>query len=268
MLEQEYRSLQRLMEIAELRQKGIQDTHLLDWNFRVAEDTPYVQMGKRYVNNWQQVKAENLGLLFWGDVGTGKSFLAACIANGLLDQGVSVMMTNFTRILNKLSDLQIKERSQFIAAFGEVDLLIIDETTTALATKGRRLIYNLIKRMHEENKAVLFISHDLSVVEHISDTVGVMYLGNLVEYGAKSDIFRNPLHPYTKALFSAIPVPDPTVKMNRIVLEGSIPSPANPPKGCKFHTRCANCMKRCEEEAPVQREIEPGHFVCCHLYDK
>lgn len=112
MLEQEYRSLQRLMEIADLRQKGIQDTHLLDWNFRVAEDTPYVQMGKRYVNNWQQVKAENLGLLFWGDVGTGKSFLAACIANGLLDQGVSVMMTNFTRILNKLSDLQIKERKR------------------------------------------------------------------------------------------------------------------------------------------------------------
>ena len=97
MLEQEYRSLQRLMEIAELRQKGIQDTHLLDWNFRVAEDTPYVQMGKRYVNNWQQVKAENLGLLFWGDVGTGKSFLAACIANGLLDQGVSVSWAEATR---------------------------------------------------------------------------------------------------------------------------------------------------------------------------
>ena len=132
MLEQEYRSLQRLMEIAELRQKGIQDTHLLDWNFRVAEDTPYVQMGKRYVNNWQQVKAENLGLLFWGDVGTGKSFLAACIANGLLDQGVSVMMTNFTRILNKLSDLQVKERCQYIASFGKVDLLIIDDLGTEL----------------------------------------------------------------------------------------------------------------------------------------
>ena len=126
-LEQEYRSLQRLMEIAELRQKGIQDMHLLDWNFQVAENTPYVQMGKRYVNNWQQVKAENLGLLFWGDVGTGKSFLAACIANGLLDQGVSVMMTNFTRILNKLSDLQVKERCQYIASFGKVDLLIIDD---------------------------------------------------------------------------------------------------------------------------------------------
>ena len=132
MLEQEYRSLQRLMEIAELRQKGIQDTHLLDWNFRVAEDTPYVQMGKRYVNNWKQVKAENLGLLFWGDVGTGKSFLAACIANGLLDQGVSVRMTNFTWILNKLSDLQVKERCQYIASFGKVDLLIIDDLGTEL----------------------------------------------------------------------------------------------------------------------------------------
>ena len=107
-----------------------------------------------------------------------------------------------------------------------------------------------------------------AVVEHISDTVGVMYLGNLVEYGATEDIFKNPLHPYTKALFSAIPVPDPTAKMNRIVLEGSIPSPANPPAGCKFHTRCAQCMEQCKTEVPEQREIEPGHFVVCHLYDQ
>ena len=97
---------------------------------------------------------------------------------------------------------------------------------------------------------------------------GVMYLGNLVEYGATEDIFRNPLHPYTKALFSAIPIPDPKVKMNRIVLEGSIPSPANPPHGCKFHTRCSSCMACCKEEVPAQRELEPGHFVACHLYDK
>ena len=130
-------------------------------------------------------------------------------------------------------------------------------------------IINLLKEIQEKyNLTYLFISHDLSVVEHISDTVGVMYLGNLVEYGATEDIFRNPLHPYTKALFSAIPIPDPTVKMNRIVLEGGIPSPANPPKGCKFHTRCANCMDCCKEEIPVQRELEPGHFVACHLYDK
>ena len=113
----------------------------------------------------------------------------------------------------------------------------------------------------------MFISHDLSVVEHISDSVGVMYLGNLVEYGTTEEIFNNPLHPYTQALFSAIPIPDPTSKMNRIVLEGSIPSPANPPKGCKFHTRCSKCSEICKHKAPVQKEIEPGHFVVCHLYD-
>ena len=95
-----------------------------------------------------------------------------------------------------------------------------------------------------------------------------MYLGNLVEYGETDDIFKNPLHPYTKALFSAIPVPDPKVKKERIVLEGSIPSPANPPKGCKFHTRCKYCMEKCKNEVPVQKEIEPGHYVVCHLYDE
>lgn len=149
------------------------------------------------------------------------------------------------------------------------EFIVCDEPVSALDVSIQAQIINLLNELQDQYKLTyLFISHDLSVVEHISDTVGVMYLGNLVEYGAKEDIFRNPLHPYTKALFSAIPVPDPTVKMKRIVLEGSIPSPANPPKGCKFHTRCTNCMKCCEEEAPVQREIEPGHFVCCHLYDK
>ena len=149
------------------------------------------------------------------------------------------------------------------------DFIVCDEPVSALDVSIQAQIINLLNELQDKYKLTyLFISHDLSVVEHISDTVGVMYLGNLVEYGAKEDIFRNPLHPYTKALFSAIPIPDPKVKMNRIVLEGSIPSPANPPKGCKFHTRCANCMACCKEEAPVQREIEPGHFVCCHLYDK
>ena len=165
MLEQEYRSLQRLMEIAELRQKGIQDTHLLDWNFRVAEDTPYVQMGKRYVNNWKQVKAENLGLLFWGDVGTGKSFLAACIANGLLDQGVSVMMTNFTRILNKLSDLQVKERSQFISDFGKVDLLIIDDLGIERSTEfALEQVFNVIDSRYR-SKLPLIVTTNMTLEE-------------------------------------------------------------------------------------------------------
>ena len=148
------------------------------------------------------------------------------------------------------------------------EFIVCDEPVSALDVSIQAQIINLLKDLQDKYKLTyLFISHDLSVVEHISDTVGVMYLGSLVEYGSTEDIFRNPLHPYTKALFSAIPVPDPTVKMNRIVLEGSIPSPANPPKGCKFHTRCANCMERCKHEAPVQREIEPGHYVVCQLYD-
>ena len=148
------------------------------------------------------------------------------------------------------------------------EFIVCDEPVSALDVSIQAQIINLLNDLQDKYKLTyLFISHDLSVVEHISDAVGVMYLGNLVEYGPKEKIFSNPLHPYTKALFSAIPVPDPTVKMNRIVLEGSIPSPANPPKGCKFHTRCANCMECCKEVEPIQREIEPGHFVTCHLYD-
>ena len=149
------------------------------------------------------------------------------------------------------------------------EFVVCDEPVSALDVSIQAQIINLLKELQEQYKLTyLFISHDLSVVEHISDTVGVMYLGNLVEYGDTVDIFKNPLHPYTKALFSATPIPDPKAKMNRIVLGGSIPSPANPPSGCKFHTRCEHCMERCKTETPVQKEIEPGHYVVCHLYDK
>jgi len=148
------------------------------------------------------------------------------------------------------------------------DFIICDEPVSALDVSIQAQIINLMMDLQKElGLTYLFISHDLSVVQHISDTIGVMYLGNMVEYASKKQIFANPKHPYTEALFSAIPVPDPDYKMNRVILQGSIPSPANPPSGCKFHTRCSKCMGICSKVAPKTKEIEPGHFVACHLYD-
>ena len=148
------------------------------------------------------------------------------------------------------------------------DFIVCDEPVSALDVSIQAQIINLLEDLQKQfNLTYLFISHDLSVVQHISDTVGVMYLGNMVEYADKKEIFANPLHPYTQALFSAIPVPDPTVKMERIILEGSIPSPANPPSGCKFHTRCRNCKKVCSMKAPRVMDMGNGHTVACHIYD-
>lgn len=148
------------------------------------------------------------------------------------------------------------------------DFIICDEPVSALDVSIQAQIINLMMDLQKElGLTYLFISHDLSVVEHISDTIGVMYLGNLVEFGSKDQVFANPLHPYTQALFSAIPIPDPDIKMDRIILEGSIPSPANPPAGCKFHTRCSKCMGICRQIIPLEKEVEPGHVVACHLYD-
>ena len=148
-------------------------------------------------------------------------------------------------------------------------IVVCDEPVSALDVSIQAQIINLLKELQKERGLTyIFISHDLSVVQHISDVIGVMYLGSMVELASKEDLFATPMHPYTQALLSAIPVPDPDVKMNRIVLEGDLPSPANPPVGCKFHTRCNKCFERCKNEAPKFNEVEPGHFVACHLYDK
>lgn len=149
------------------------------------------------------------------------------------------------------------------------ELVICDEPVSALDVSVQAQIINLLKELQKTmGLTYVFISHDLSVVKYITDEILVMYLGNMMEKGDTDELFDNPLHPYTKALFSAVPVPDPDVRNDRIILEGDIPSPANPPRGCKFHTRCPECMGACKIIAPRYREVTPGHFVACHLYDE
>ena len=147
------------------------------------------------------------------------------------------------------------------------DFIVCDEPVSALDVSIQAQIINLLKELQRDfGLTYLFISHDLSVVEYISDTVGVMYLGSLAEYADTDGLYSEPLHPYTKALLSAIPVPDPDAKMNRIMLQGSLPSPANKPQGCNFHTRCESAMEHCSQTTPELTEIKPGHYCACHLY--
>jgi len=149
------------------------------------------------------------------------------------------------------------------------ELVVCDEPVSALDVSIQAQIINLLKKLQIERKLTyIFISHDLSVVKYISDKIGVMYLGSMVEFASKEELFNNPLHPYTSALFSAVPNPNPDEKGKRIVLKGDIPSPANPPKGCKFHTRCPRAMEICKHIEPAYTEVEEGHFVACHLCNK
>ena len=153
----------------------------------------------------------------------------------------------------------------------EPSLIIADEPVSALDVSIQAQGLNLLNELkHDLDLTYIFVAHDLSVVEYISDRVGVMYLGNFVEVGEKEKIYSNPMHPYTQALLSAVPVPDPQVSRSRqrIVLEGDIPSPMNPPSGCRFHTRCPYATEKCKQVVPTFKEYDKGHWVACHLLEK
>jgi oligopeptide/dipeptide ABC transporter ATP-binding protein len=144
--------------------------------------------------------------------------------------------------------------------------IVCDEPVSALDVSVQAQVINLLTELQAQDQLTyLFISHDLSVVKHISSRIGVIYLGQLAEVAEKRLLFGNPLHPYTQSLLSAIPIPDPTIKAKRAILEGDIPSPTNAPSGCKFRTRCPQARPVCAEEAPSLRQIEPGHQVACHM---
>ena len=147
----------------------------------------------------------------------------------------------------------------------EPQIIVCDEAVSALDVSIQAQVINLLRDLQKELKLTyLFISHDLSVVEHISDKVGVMYLGRMVEFASTEELFKKPMHPYTEALLSAVPVADPSVQMDRIPLKGEIPNPANPPSGCYFHERCHYCIEKCRTDSPVLTEMPDGRVCACH----
>lgn len=153
----------------------------------------------------------------------------------------------------------------------EPEFIVCDEPISALDVSIQSQVVNMLEDLQQERGLTyLFIAHDISVVRHISNRIGVMYLGNVVELAESYEIYKNPIHPYTKTLMSAVPIPDPVVTRSRerLILEGDIPSPINPPSGCKFHTRCPYATERCKQEIPEFKEYSSGHFAACHLLEK
>ncbi|RNB87143.1 dipeptide ABC transporter ATP-binding protein [Brevibacillus fluminis] len=181
-------------------------------------------------------------------------------------EAVGLSMHHLSRYPHEFSGGQRQRIGIARALMLRPKLIIADEPVSALDVSIQSQILNLLQDLQEQFELTyLFISHDLGVVEHIADKVAVMYLGEVVEYGKKHELFQRPMHPYTKALLSAAPVSDPDERADRIILQGDLPSTSNPPNGCKFHLRCNSCLEMCKTVAPKLQEVE-GQFVACHLY--
>lgn len=180
---------------------------------------------------------------------------------------IGLQQEHYYRYPHELSGGQKQRIGIARALMIDPTLLICDEPVSALDVSVQAQIINLLNKLQKElNLTYLFIAHDISVVKYISDRIGVMYLGNMVEESPSNELINNPLHPYTQSLLSSVPNPNPEVKKERIILKGEIPSPISPPSGCVFHTRCPYAMEICKVKIPVKKEIKEGHTVSCHLY--
>ena len=198
--------------------------------------------------------------------GIGKKSERVDLVMDILEK-VGLRMEHFYRYPHEFSGGQRQRIGLARALIVNPKLVICDEPVSALDVSIQSQIINLLRRLQEELKLTyLFIAHDISVVRHISDRIGVMYLGQMVEDAPTDSLISNPLHPYTQALLSAVPIAKPNFQRERIILKGEIPSPMNPPSGCIFHTRCPKAMKICKTDFPIIKEVAPDHFVGCHLY--
>ena len=185
-----------------------------------------------------------------------------------ISQAVGLSPEQLERYPHQFSGGQRQRISIARALITKPRFVVADEPVSALDVSIQAQILNLLMGLQKDLKlSYLFISHDLNVVRHISNRVGVMYLGRIMELGDTEDVYHTPMHPYTQALLSAIPKRDPSEEKARIRLEGDVPSPASPPPGCAFHNRCPHCTAACKEQVPESRELSPGHWVACHLYD-